>query len=128
MNNVVQLPTAASKPVRQCPSRTRASDWRALIQFPVERARSPFGEQVLSDARAMLEADKAATMQIALAVFSVLSDKDRLKVMGRLSGLALRNHAGALSALAWVGYEMSTPDRRRELFAAADWLQERGHI
>lgn len=128
--NVVKLPTAAKRKVRQCFSRTSAADRKALVQFPMDKAieRKAFNENVLDDARAMMEADKAAAMQIALAVFSLLSNNDRMKAVGRLAGLAMLNHAGANSALAWISYEMSSTERRKELFRAADWLSANGEI
>lgn len=128
ISNVVELPTAAKKKVRQCPSRTKAADWEALIPFPMEKVITPFHESVLSDARAMMEVDTKAVMQVALAVFSVLPDNDQIRALGRMAGLALRQHEGTNSALAWLNYEFSSPERKRELFAAAGWLQERGGL
>lgn len=126
--NVIRLPTAAPKKVRQQWSRTTAADRKSLLRFPEPRPRPSFHESTITDAREMMAADKAAAMQIALAVFSILPDNDRFKVMGRLAGLALRKHAGTSGALAWINYEMSSSQRRQEIFDAAKWLQDTGEI
>jgi hypothetical protein len=79
-------------------------------------------------ARQMLAADNATTMQMALAVFSVMDEKQRIRVRGRLVALAALGRTGAESALAWVHYEDVSKDRKTGIEWAALRLQERGEI
>lgn len=126
MSNVIALPTAAPKKVRQCPSRTKAADWDALLQFPMERViqPSPYTERLKDQARTMLELDSAAAIQAILAVYAVLPEDQRQRSLGRLVGLSALNQRGAKCALAWLKYEGASKGQKDEINWAASLVAQ----
>lgn len=131
-SNVIALPTAAKQKVRQPAGRDarrfcEAMD--ALPRFPTERVfePSPYVKQCREEAALLLDSDDTATLQLALAVFSVLSDEQRWRVHGRLLGLSLLNRAGSKGAMAWIGYESASKSRKRDIDEAGMFVaKERG--
>lgn len=123
-SNVIALPTAAKQKVKQ-PARRDAQTYMevmtALPQFPERRVfeASPYQRRCEQDARLMLESGEAAIMQMALAVFSVMDENDRLRIHGRLLALSLLNRAGAEHALAWLKYENASKERKQDIDRAA---------
>ena len=116
---VVQLPTAAPKKVRQCPSRTKAADWDALLRFPDiykpgwERARE---KRATEQAHEMLEADHRTAILLVCIIYNVLNDEQRARVRGQLLGhLALSKSSAPRSALAWLKFHDDSYSGRLDL-------------
>jgi hypothetical protein len=130
--NVIELPTAAKSKVRQPAARNARRFCAAmdeLPRFPMELAiePSPYVKKCREEAALMLDTGEAAIMQMALAVFSVLSDEQRIRVHGRLLALSLLNRSGAKEAMAWLAYESASKERKRDIDVAGSFIaKERG--
>ena len=131
-SNVVRLPTAAKQKVRQPATRSCRRYMKAraeLPQFPKVGgfAETSYWTETRRQAEMMLDRSEAAIMQMALAMFRVLDDKDKIRVQGGLLGLVLRNRPGAKEALAWLTYENASKQRKQEIdLAAIEIASERG--
>lgn len=118
--SVVMLPTAAPLKVRQPMTREARAACEALPQFPLERVlkQSPYAKRNLETASLMVEAGDTAMLQLAMALFCVLTDEQRARTVGRLIALKALNRPGAASALAWVEYENAPKSRKKDIDAA----------
>jgi hypothetical protein len=122
---VVQLPTAASTKVRQCWSRTKAADRKALLRFP--EIYKPHWQR-MNDKRAAeaasLMADSGATTALLLAVtiYNILDNKQRARVKGQLLRHLCRDPNGhARNAIAWIeAYDSAFHGNRAHTRAIAD--------
>ena len=124
-SNVISLPTAAPKKVRQCPSRTKAADWRALAQFPMRDIvlRQIYTEADKQDARLIRNTDTAGVMQMVVAMFGAMDPLRKAMVLAQLETRATTDQAGTQCALAWTRYELASDERRRHLVSTLKYIE-----
>lgn len=126
---VVRLPTAAPKKVRQCWSRTKAADRRALLRFPAnykphsQRLRE---KRAAENAALMADSDHRAALMLAMSIYNVLDRKQQIRVKGQLLGhMALGNIDTAKQALAWVEfYDAAYAGRRSYIRAVVQAVKD----
>lgn len=128
--NVVRLPTSASCSVKQPrDSRAKRRAVDELPQFPMERTRYQRERANRHElvAMRMLETTNSAVMQMALAVFTVMENQQKIRVKGRLIALSALNRPGAANAMAWIEYEDATKGEKRAIDAAGAELAREGY-
>jgi hypothetical protein len=116
---VVRLPTAAPRKVRQRWSKVSEADLDKCAEFPDKFIRSPYQARCRELARLMLDAERATMMQLAMALFATAPAEQQAKMQGRLIALKVLKRAGAAEALAWLEYETAPKERKRHIDMAA---------
>lgn len=126
---VVQLPTAAPTKVRQCWSRTRAADRKALLRFPDnykshwQRAQE---KRAAENAALMLDSGGTTALLLAVTIYNTLDTQQRARVKGQLLGHLCRDPDGqARNAIAWIeAYDAAFRGDRSHARAIADAMKD----
>jgi hypothetical protein len=127
--DVVRLPTAAPKKVRQCWSRTKAADRKALLRFPDnykphwQRVRE---KRAAENAALMLESNGDTALLLAVTIYNILDDRQRARAKGQLLGHLCRDPNGqARNAIAWLeAYDSAFRGDRSQARAIAEAMRD----
>lgn len=128
-SEVVELPTAAPKKVRQRWSRTKAADRKALLRFPDNY--KPHWQRVqekraAENAALMLDSGATTALLLAVTIYNILDSKQRARVKGQLLGHLCRDPNGqARNAIAWIeAYDAAFRGDRSHARAIADAMRD----
>ena len=123
--DVVRLPTAAPKKVRQCWSRTKAAERKALLRFPDNY--KPHWQRVqekraAENAALMMDSGATTALLLAATIYNILDSKQRARVKGQLLGHLCRDPNGqARNAIAWIeAYDSAFRGDRSQARAIAE--------
>lgn len=124
MGEVVKLPTAAPRKVRNPQTRAAFAEKAKLPRFPADRFVFPCIRETAKDARAILELQRTPELLIATAIYRALTDQDKTRVEVFASGFL--DEAAGRSAYTWLRVNSGgrTVGQTADLTRAMDLIKE----
>lgn len=125
--NVVRLPTAAPRKVKQRRNKATREARSHLPKFPDDRtifARWPWMRDALDKARLIAQVKPTPELVIISAMFRALPELERLKVQAVVAQMGLNAPEAALPAVEWLHFTggMITYGERQNIHAALEML------